>query len=164
MSLAYLGFGSNLGDKVSLIEKGIAEITSRGIGTVLRISRMYQTEPIGVKVGGDFINCAVETMTDLEPRELLAALRDIEESMGRERTRDKNSPRTLDIDILLYDYIVINEADLAIPHPEIPRRHFLLRTLNDIRPDLLHPGRQQTMAQLLETAEPDVLKQRVVAL
>ena len=161
MSLAYLGYGSNLGNRVSLIEKGIDEIGRRGIGTVLRRSKMYETEALGVKEGGDFVNCAVELMTDLAPHDLLKELRGIEEALGRARDRDKNSPRTLDIDILFYDYMVINDADLNLPHPEIVNRLFLLTTLKEIRPDLLHPVLRKTMSELLAEAPAAVQKQRI---
>ncbi len=164
MSLAYLGYGSNLGDKNSNIENGIAEISKRGIGTVLRKSNFYITEPVGTSSGNDFLNLSVEIMTDLEPHDLLQSLRSIEADYGRERERDKNAPRTLDIDILLYDFMVINDALLKIPHPEIANRRFLLQTLNEIRPDLLHPGYQKSMSDLLAAASPEILKQRITPL
>jgi 2-amino-4-hydroxy-6-hydroxymethyldihydropteridine diphosphokinase len=164
MSLAYLGFGSNLGDKISFIEKGLLEIGKRGIGNVLRRSRMYQTAPVGVTEGCDFVNCAVELTTDLAPRDLLKELRTIEESQGRQRTRDKNSPRTLDIDILFYGHTVISEPDLKLPHPEIASRLFLLTTLKEIRPDLLHPVLHKTVSELLAEAPAAVLQQRITPL
>lgn len=158
MSLVYLGLGSNLGDKLSFIEKGLEEIEARSVGTVLRSSNRYRTKPIDAS-GDDFVNCTVEIMTDLEPNPLLEKLREIEEVCGRKRTRDKNSPRTLDIDILLYDYIILNEPGLIIPHPQITSRLFLLKTLSEIRPDLLHPVYQKSVGELLKEASPEVLAQ-----
>jgi 2-amino-4-hydroxy-6-hydroxymethyldihydropteridine diphosphokinase len=103
-------------------------------------------------------------MTDLEPVELLAELRQIETDLGRKRDNDKNSPRTLDIDILLYDFIVMNTKDLVIPHPEILKRLFVLKPLVDVKPDLLHPVAQKNVSEILAAATPEFLNQGVKAI
>lgn len=161
MSLAYLGFGSNLGDRAAVIERGIAEISRRELAVLLRRSKMYETAPVGASEGGDFLNCAVEVMTDLEPGRLLEGLRGIEADLGRVRTADKNAPRTLDIDLLLYDYMVVNEPELTLPHPELHRRLFILQPLNDIRPDLFHPLLKKTVAEIMAELPQDILAQRI---
>jgi len=164
MSLAYLGLGSNLGDRIANIEKAYTAIGAREVGTVLRKSPFYETEPVDCKSPLKFVNSAVEIMTDLEPVELLAELRQIETDLGRKRDNDKNSPRTLDIDILLYDFIVMNTKDLVIPHPEILKRLFVLKPLVDIKPDLLHPVAQKNVSEILAAATPEFLNQGVKAI
>jgi 2-amino-4-hydroxy-6-hydroxymethyldihydropteridine diphosphokinase len=164
MSLTYLSFGSNLGDRVANIENGYAEIGNRSIGTVLRKSRFYETEPIGCESPLKFVNSVAEVITDLEPEDLLRELRQIEADAGRVRNIDKNSPRPIDIDILFYDFIVINSNEIVIPHREITKRMFVLRPLVDIKPDLLHPVVQRTVAEILADAPADVTNQGVVLL
>jgi len=161
MSLAYLGLGSNLGDRVANIERAYSAISDKEIGTVLRKSPFYETEPVNCTSPLKFINSAVEIMTDLEPLALLKALRAVEIDLGRVRTADKNSPRIIDIDILLYDFIVMNTDDLVIPHPEILKRLFVLKPLVDIKQDLLHPGVQKTVSEILASASPELLGQGV---
>jgi 2-amino-4-hydroxy-6-hydroxymethyldihydropteridine diphosphokinase len=161
MALVYLGLGSNLGDRVANIEKAYELIAERAIGTLLRKSPFYETAPIGCDSPLKFVNAVVEIMTDIAPIELLSKLREVEYELGRKRTSDKNSPRTIDIDILLYDFIVINEAELTIPHPELLKRLFVIKPIVDIKPDLLHPVAQKSVQELLESAPPELLNQEV---
>ncbi|MFH0922311.1 MAG: 2-amino-4-hydroxy-6-hydroxymethyldihydropteridine diphosphokinase [Fibrobacterota bacterium] len=162
MSLAYLGLGSNLGDRSGHIRKAVAQIEERGLGTVLRQSKLYETEPVDCAEGGAFINCAIEIMTDLEPHTLLKGLHAVEAELGRVRKPDqKNAPRTLDIDILLYDFIVLNEKGLVLPHPWILDRLFVLKPLLDIRPELFHPLAQKSIAEIYVEAPAEVLNQKI---
>jgi 2-amino-4-hydroxy-6-hydroxymethyldihydropteridine diphosphokinase len=163
MAIAYIGYGSNLGDRMANIEAALSLIGKRGIGTVLRRSRNYESAPVQGPGHGDYVNGAVEVMTDLEPADLLSSLRRIEADLGR-TGKGTNAPRTIDLDILVYDSNVLKTGDLTIPHPDIANRLFVLKPLNDIKPDLLHPLLQKTMAELLAAASADVRGQRIEAL
>ncbi len=162
MSISYISFGANMGDRKGNIEAAYKAIAKQNVGTVLRTSPFYETEPVNCTYQQKFINSVAEIMTDLSPSALLLALRKIETDGGRLRTNDKNAPRTIDIDILLYDYIVINSKDLTIPHPEIEKRLFILRPLSDIRPDLLHPVLQKQISEILESAPTEIKGQGLV--
>jgi 2-amino-4-hydroxy-6-hydroxymethyldihydropteridine diphosphokinase len=164
MSLAYLGLGSNLGDRIANIEKAYSAIGTRGVGIVLRKSPFYETEPVDCTSPLKFVNSAVEIMTDLEPSELFIELRQIETDLGRKRDNDKNSPRTIDIDILLYDFIVMNTKNLVIPHPEMLKRLFVLKPLVDVKPDLLHPVVQKNVSDILDAAAQEFMNQGIRSL
>ena len=135
MARVYLGIGSNLGDRRRNIEAAIELLRDTGDIEVARISTLYETDPVGGPPQGKFLNGALEVKTNLAPYDLLKSLNKIEEKLGRVRTI-KHGPRTLDLDILTYDDITINQPDLVIPHPQMTLRDFVLKPLTEIAPEI----------------------------
>jgi 2-amino-4-hydroxy-6-hydroxymethyldihydropteridine diphosphokinase len=148
----YLGLGSNLGDRAANLEQAIVQLASAGVETVKR-SSLYATEPLGFGPQNWFLNCVVEAVTELMPRQLLRATQQVERDLGRRRLV-RNGPRIVDIDILFYGANVISMPDLEIPHPRIAERRFVLIPLREIAPTLRHPTLRCTVAELL-AATPD---------
>jgi len=146
MPTVYIGIGSNLGDKEAHIKKAIARLGKKS--SIRRTSSLYKTEPVGYSEQDWFLNCVVEIETCEMPRDLLVFLLTIEATMGRIRTF-KNSPRIIDLDILLYDDLVINEKGLVIPHPRLHERLFVLVPLNEISPKLIHPVFGKSVEEIL---------------
>jgi 2-amino-4-hydroxy-6-hydroxymethyldihydropteridine diphosphokinase len=128
----YLGIGSNLGDRQANIAAALQKISNLNRTVLTKISPIYETEPVGGPPQGKYLNGVIEILTSLSPYELLDALRIIEKGAGR-TTKGNNLPRTIDLDILLYDDIILHEKDLIIPHPRMNEREFVMRPLNDIR-------------------------------
>ncbi|HDK81073.1 MAG TPA: 2-amino-4-hydroxy-6-hydroxymethyldihydropteridine diphosphokinase [Nitrospirae bacterium] len=151
MPIAYIGIGSNLGNRQENCDKAIALLTEKGIN-VLNRSSSYDTEPWGVKEQPKFINMAVETETDLTPEALLGALRQIEIEMGRQQTR-RWGARIIDLDILFYNDLIMNTPELEIPHPGIRDRAFVLDPLCEIAPDRIHPVLRKSVKTLLSELE-----------
>ncbi len=147
MPVAYLGLGCNLGDRRANCLNAIRLLKDKGI-TVTKESSLYETEPWGYKEQLAFINMAVEIKTDMSPRELLVNLKDIERKMGRIETV-RWGPRLIDIDILLYDDLILDEPDLEIPHPLMHKRDFILQPLSEIAPDVIHPVLNKRIRDLL---------------
>jgi len=134
--IAYIGLGSNLGDRQATLRQAVRRLGT--YGRVVAVSSLYETEPVGYRDQPWFLNAVVALETTLGPRELLAALLAIERDFGRERTF-RNAPRTLDLDLLLYDGLVEQSEDLSIPHPRLHERSFVLVPLAEIAPELSHP-------------------------
>jgi 2-amino-4-hydroxy-6-hydroxymethyldihydropteridine diphosphokinase len=145
---AYIGIGSNLGDREKNCLRAIELLKAKGI-TVTKQSSFYETEPWGIKDQPLFINMAVEIKTEIEPRKLLDILKDIEKEIGREETF-RWGPRIIDLDILLFDNIVLNEDNLKIPHPLMHERDFVLRPLCEIALHLKHPILNLSIEQLMQ--------------
>ena len=143
----YLSLGSNLGDRATQIEQALARLAEEGVRIVKR-SSFYETEPVEFLAQGWFLNIAVEAETELTARQLLRVIRQIERELGRKRTV-RAGPRTIDIDILLFDAKIMNAADLEIPHPRMTERRFVLVPMTEIAPTLRHPALRLTMAELL---------------
>jgi 2-amino-4-hydroxy-6-hydroxymethyldihydropteridine diphosphokinase len=137
MSIAYIGIGSNLGERKKNCLYAIELIEKKHI-TVTKRSSIYETEPWGVSNQPIFLNMAIEIETDLTPVELLKILKDIEKKMGRENSYHWG-PRIIDLDILLFDNLIINMDNLKIPHPFLHERDFVLRPLKEIAPGIKHP-------------------------
>lgn len=145
--LVYLGLGSNLGEREAHLRRALAELESPKL-RLLRTSGIYETEPIGFRDQGWFLNLVAEFETELFPKQLLARMQRVERSMGRERTV-KNGPRVIDIDILLYGTSVIRTEGLEVPHPRYRERRFTLAPLAELAPELRDPVTGRTMAEML---------------
>jgi 2-amino-4-hydroxy-6-hydroxymethyldihydropteridine diphosphokinase len=137
MTTVYLGLGSNIGERDINLETAIALIGTAGVFVTGR-SGTLNTEPVDFKKQPKFLNQVVRGETNLDPHALLKALQGIEKSMGRVKTKPKG-PRIIDIDILLYDDLVMNEKDLVIPHPQITHRTFVMKHLIELDADLCDP-------------------------
>lgn len=137
MSVSYIGIGSNLGNRQENCFRAVEILEKRGI-KVQKQSSLYETEPWGVKVQPRFINMVVKIETTLKPNNLLRLLKDIEREIGRQDSFHWG-PRIIDLDILLFNSLVLNEENLQIPHPYLHEREFVLRPLNEIAPDVIHP-------------------------
>ena len=134
-STAYIGLGSNVGDREKNIEEAINLLEGTKEIKIRKVSSLYETEPRGYKEQNKFLNGALELETTLPPRQLLRVLQRIERELGRRRII-KWGPRTIDLDILLYGSLKIEERALKIPHPEMLRRDFVLTPLKEIAPHL----------------------------
>jgi 2-amino-4-hydroxy-6-hydroxymethyldihydropteridine diphosphokinase len=134
----FIGLGSNLNEPCDQLKLALAELAGLPDTRVLAHSPFYRSAPVGFLEQPDFVNAVAKIETALSPQQLLAALLDIERKHGRERTF-ANSPRTLDLDLLLYGESVIDEPGLAVPHPNMHKRAFVLLPLLDIAPDCVIP-------------------------
>lgn len=149
----YLGLGSNLEDR----EANLAEAVDRiglMVGDVIRTSSVYETEPWGFTTEEQFLNMVVEAETDLNPADLHEQTKKIETRLGRVKEKDEEqyTSRIIDIDILFYEDVIVNDVDLRIPHPLIEERNFVLIPLNEIAPDLVHPVLKKTVSELLQAS------------
>lgn len=149
MSIAFIGLGSNMGDKAASLKRAIEELGKVQGTRVLAVSSFYKTEPVGDVEQDWFINAAAEIETSLAPRELLNRLLDIEKDLGRVR-EVKWGPRIIDLDILLYDDLVMDEEGLVIPHPYLHERGFVLMPLAEISPEVMHPKLKKSMSELMK--------------
>lgn len=149
MVTAYLGLGSNLGDREANIRSALAAIGRLDKCELIRSSSLYETDPVGIREQPDFLNAAAEIRTELTPEELLTALREVELATGREKTF-KWGPRIIDIDILLYGDERLAGDNLEIPHPEMHKRAFVLTPLAEIAPMARHPETNLTIRQMSE--------------
>jgi dihydroneopterin aldolase/2-amino-4-hydroxy-6-hydroxymethyldihydropteridine diphosphokinase len=154
---AFLGVGSNLGDRHENIQAAAELINQSGLSRVESISKIYETEPQGYLDQGRFLNCAFEIKTLLSPTDLIRLLLDIEERLKRER-KIHLGPRTIDLDLLFYDDLISDHETAVIPHPRLHQRRFVLTPLCDIAPYVLHPilkERCNRIAEKLDTDEPE---------
>lgn len=146
---AYLGLGTNVGDRRAHLTEAIQRIAR--IARIDAGSSVYETEPIGFREQADFWNVVLRIATDLPARQLMTELIGIEAAMGRQRTF-RNAPRIIDIDILLYDDVVLREPDLTIPHARMHERAFVLKPLLEIAPDVTQPRTHERYADMLQRA------------
>ena len=149
---AYLGLGSNLGDRFLLLREAVQMINKSAGIKISRVSPVYESEPIGVTHQPRFLNAVLEILTDLDEKELLKVCQTIEKDLGRER-KEHWGPRNIDIDILIYDDLVSSTKELSIPHPFFHEREFVLRPMADIAPDLVHPVLDMSVSELLDEME-----------
>jgi 2-amino-4-hydroxy-6-hydroxymethyldihydropteridine diphosphokinase len=148
MPIAYIALGSNLGDREGTL--AAAKDRLERLGRVEACSSLYETEPVGFHDQPAFLNSVLALETKLEPLALLHALLAIERDLGRDRGQGVlNGPRTVDLDLLLMGDTVIVGEELTLPHPALVRRRFVLSPLAEIAPQLRHPQRNQTIAELL---------------
>ncbi|MBW1989424.1 MAG: 2-amino-4-hydroxy-6-hydroxymethyldihydropteridine diphosphokinase [Deltaproteobacteria bacterium] len=138
-----------MGDPAAMVSGAVRDMDAADGCGVVSVSRLYRTEPVGYEDQGWFVNACVEVSTSLAPRELLALARSLEEAAGRERGGIKDGPRPLDVDILFYGGLVMDEPGLCIPHPRAHKRRFVLAPLCDIAPHLRHPLLGKTARELL---------------
>ncbi len=156
LKLIYLSLGSNIGDRERNLRAAVERLGAPGL-RVLRVSPVYETEPVDYTDQRWFFNLVVEAETSLFPLQLLARVQKIERVLGRVRTVPKG-PRIIDIDILLYGAAVVHGAKLEIPHPRMAERRFVLAPLHDLAPDLRHPVTRATVTELLHAASPAVVR------
>lgn len=139
MTRAFLGLGSNVGERLDNLREAAGRLRERGI-QVRRSSRIYETAPVGGPDGqGDFLNAVIEVDTDSDARALLDACLAVEEEMGRERS-ERWGPRVIDLDLLTFDDQTIDEPDLVVPHPRMHERMFVLAPLLELDADPMLPG------------------------
>jgi len=149
MNTAYIGVGSNLGDKLQNCCKAIDLVNNIENCTVKTQSPFYRTEPVGVASQDWYVNGVILVETGLSAQDLLRSLLSIETGMGRVRKQRWES-RIIDLDILLYGYHVIDEKNLIIPHPRMHIRRFVIMPMVQLDPDLVHPVLGRTMSELLD--------------
>ena len=151
--IAYLGLGSNLGDRLGMLRAAVGRIGEVADTSVLGVSSVYETSPVGGPPGQpDYYNLVLAIRTARPPEELLASCLEIELDLGRERVI-ANGPRTIDIDILLYGGVVLFSETLTVPHPRLHTRAFVLAPLAELAPKLSHPGLGTTVGKLLAGLE-----------
>ena len=149
MKTAYIGVGSNLGDKLDNCLKAIELVDNIEGCTVMKQSGFYRTEPVGVTSQDCYVNGVICVETGLSAQDLLRSLLSMETHMGRVRKKRWES-RVIDLDILLYEHDVINEKNLTIPHPLMHMRKFVLMPMVQLYPDLVHPVLGRTMSELFD--------------
>lgn len=147
-SRAYLSLGSNLGERERNLELALERIAENRKIRAIEKSGVYETEPYGGAAKGKFLNCAVALETYMKPYELLGFIQNVEEEGGRARA-ERWGDRTLDIDILFYENEIIGEKELAIPHPDIKNRLFVLEPLMELAPYLVHPITGKRVCEML---------------
>ena len=152
--IVYIGIGSNLGDKVDQCEKAISEILKIDRHTLLAKSSLFKTKPIGCTTQDWFVNGVIKIETELDAGELLRRLKETEFQLGRKETF-RWGPRSIDLDILLFDEKVIRSEDFQVPHPSMHERQFVLIPLAEIDRNLIHPVLRKSIGQLLEDLKED---------
>lgn len=133
---AYLALGSNLGDRAAYLQGAVDGLAGTAGVTVAGISPVYETDPVGGRPQGEYLNAVVAIDTTLGPRELLEVAHRLEDGAGRERG-EQDDPRTLDVDVLLVGHEIVREPDLVVPHARMFERHFVLAPLGDLAPELV---------------------------
>jgi 2-amino-4-hydroxy-6-hydroxymethyldihydropteridine diphosphokinase len=148
MPIAYLGLGSNLGDREATIRRALELLQADDEIDVTAVSSLKETDPVGYEDQPRFLNGAAALRTALSPRELLERMFAVERQLGRIRTGPRFGPRTIDLDLLLYGQISIDEPGLRVPHPRLAERRFALEPLAELNSDLEVPGRGKVRALL----------------
>ncbi len=141
MTRAYVGLGSNLGDREALLRAALEQLAAEPGVELVSVSGFRETEPVGLLDQPRFLNAAAAVETALAPRALLERLLGIERRLGRERSGPRFGPRTIDLDLLLYGQEQLDEPGLTVPHPRLHERAFVLEPLAELEPELVVPGR-----------------------
>ena len=154
MAEVYLGLGTNLGDKEANLDMAMEEIRKR-VGEILSLSAYYITDPWGFDSKNAFLNAVCKISTSLSPLDVLLTTQSIEKDLGRMKksVNGQYSDRPIDIDILLYDDIVLDSPNLTIPHPLMHKRTFVMEPLSEIAPELVHPVLHKSMKEILKGME-----------
>ena len=148
MVRAYIGFGSNIGDRCAHINQALRWLSEADGVSVVRVSSLYETEPVGCEEQNWFLNGVLAVETRLLPHSLLRLLKRIETRVGRQ-PHPRWGPREIDLDLLIYEQGHINTPDLTVPHPEMHQRRFVLTPFSEIAPEVVHPILQQKIEILL---------------
>lgn len=156
---AYIGLGSNLDDRTSNCREAICLMKESGQIKVSKLSEFRETKPEGGANQPKYINAVAEIKTALSPKWLLKLLQEIEKTLGRPTPRTKGTPRTIDLDILIYDDAIVSLPDLEIPHPRLSKRSFVLLPVCDIAPALVHPQLGVRMDELLSKLRKENLEE-----
>lgn len=158
MSVAFIGLGSNLGERLRMLQDAVAQLSELPQTEVVAVSSVYESPPIDRSEQNPFLNAVCKVATELSPIALFNALKDIERKLGRPERYARWSPRPIDLDILFYDKQAIEQDGLTIPHLEIPNRKFVLLPLLDIE-DVAHPVLKKSLSTLLaETNDESVIR------
>lgn len=152
MYAAYIGFGSNIGNRLAHIQNAIHALSKAEGITLQKISSLYETEPVGYEKQEDFLNGVAVIQTCLPPLRLLNTLKAIETEVGRKH-RTRWGPREIDLDVLMYGDMCFHRPALVIPHPQMHLRGFVLVPFAEIAPDVVHPVFQETIQTLLARLE-----------
>jgi 2-amino-4-hydroxy-6-hydroxymethyldihydropteridine diphosphokinase len=152
MARVFLILGGNLGDRFKYLEEA-RTLIEKSIGLLCSCSSYYETEPWGFTHENPFLNQALEVSTNLNPLEILNCIQSVETSLGRIRGMERYRARTIDIDILFYDDLVINTPELTIPHAEISKRRFVLEPMAEIASNFVHPVINKTIRMLLSECQ-----------
>ncbi|MDP4199203.1 MAG: 2-amino-4-hydroxy-6-hydroxymethyldihydropteridine diphosphokinase [Bacteroidota bacterium] len=161
LARVFIGLGSNIEPRSEHIESAVALL--RSAGEVAKISPVYETEPIGEHLQPMYLNAVVELLTQEGPLELLAKLKSFEHKIGR-KDRPRWHEREIDFDILFYEDLILNSADLMIPHPEISHRAFVLAPLADLDVNFVHPVLHRTIWELLKDVDCSGIHKTDIAL
>lgn len=161
---AYIALGSNVGDRESNIKKAFKYLKQKM--EIIKSSALYETKPMYIENQGWFLNCVAKVETELPPRELLNFLKSTEQELGRKPV-ERNGPRIIDLDILFYGNLILNEGDFQVPHPKIAERAFVLVPLAEIAPNLIHPVSKKNITKMLlelqyDKSEISVKAQRII--
>ncbi len=151
---AYIGMGSNVGNKLLQCERALSEILKIDRHRLLAQSSFYKTRPLGYTAQDWFLNAVVKIETDLDARELLRSLKALESRLGRKESF-RWGPRKIDLDLLFFDQEQIQSEALEIPHPRLHKRQFVLVPLAEIDPHLMHPVLRKTVLELLDLLKED---------
>ena len=154
MQEVFLSLGSNIGNKILSINDALEQI-NKNIGQVIKVSSFYETEPWGFNPDDWFVNIAVKIETDYNAESLLSKLQEIEKELGRKRKNKQKgySSRIIDIDILFYGNFILEKDFIQIPHKHLHKRIFVLKPLNDIAPDFIHPIFNKAIKKMLSECE-----------
>ena len=147
-----IAFGSNVGDRLEFLQQGRKAVLSlSSVSGPYHFSSVYETEPVDTEPGATtFLNAVAEVEFEGHPLALLDSLQEIEARLGRPSKRPRNAPRPIDLDVLYVGNLVLRNEEIVIPHPRLHMRGFVLQPLAEIRPDLVLPGQEQTVAELLD--------------